>query len=67
VIGGDIFARDISFDIDDDARSSFLAAPQYDEDGKLIAPSVVLLWDMLKVSVSNLLFIFNNVFFAGQI
>ena len=51
MVTGDIFDKDVSVDFDADARSStYSAFPKFDEDGKLVAPTVVLLWDMLKVS-----------------
>jgi len=50
VATGDIFARDINFDMDDDASSTFPSGPQLDADGKPLPVTVVLLWDMLKVS-----------------
>ena len=60
---GDIFARDINFDIDDGAESATKimdhSAQQFDlnastqkdlADAETSAHNVVLLWDMLKVS-----------------
>lgn len=51
VTGVDIFARDINFDMDEDASSTFRCEPQLDADGNPMPAAVVLLWDMLKVSI----------------
>lgn len=66
VVTGDIFARDINFDMDDDLRSTFRAEEQFDADGKPLPATVVLLWDMLKVSQLLSVFVNYNVLFLCE-